>query len=143
MKDGGRWTMDGAPLEIDIVTYSSRAALPVTAELTQAFLQAIGIPASVRVGEYGASNDAIADGSADLFLQAWVMTPQGDPGGVMETLLRSDGGSNAGGYANEALDALLTRGRETFEHAARRGIYDEAQALIAAEAVMIPVFHVS
>jgi len=82
--------LDGEPLEIDIVTYSGRAALPPTATLTQAFLQAIGVTATVKVGEYGASNDAIADGSADMFLQAWVMTPQGDPGGVLETLLQSE-----------------------------------------------------
>ena len=50
--------LDAEPLEIDIVTYSSRAALPPTAELTQAYLAAIGVTANVRVGEWGASNDA-------------------------------------------------------------------------------------
>ncbi|MEM7488652.1 MAG: ABC transporter substrate-binding protein [Pseudomonadota bacterium] len=60
VKQGGRWTLDGAPLEIDIVTYSSRAPSPPTATLTQAFLQAIGVQANIRVGEYGAMNDAIA-----------------------------------------------------------------------------------
>lgn len=143
VKDGGRWMLDGAPLEIDIVTYSSRAALPPTAELTQAFLQAIGVTASVSVGEYGASNDAIADGTADMFLQAWVMTPQGDPGAVLETLLKSDGGSNAGKYANPALDTLLGDGRLTFDSDKRKAIYDEAQQIIASDGALIPVFHVS
>lgn len=135
--------LDGEPLEIDIVTYSSRAALPPTAELTQAFLQAIGVKANVRVGEYGASNDAIANGDADMFLQAWVMTPQGDPGAVLETLLKSDGGSNAGRYANSDLDKLLADGRLTFEQDKREAIYDKAQEIIASEAALIPVFHVS
>lgn len=143
VKDGGTWTLDGEPLEIDIVTYSSRAALPPTAELTQAFLSAIGVKANITVGEWGASNDAIAAGEADLFLQAWVTTPQGDPGAVLETLLKSDGGSNSGGYANARMDELLEQGRLTFEHDARKAIYDEAQQIIAAEAAMIPVFHVS
>jgi peptide/nickel transport system substrate-binding protein len=143
VKEGGQWMLDGEPLEIDIVTYSKRAALPPTAELTQAFLQAIGVAANVRVGEYGASNDAIADGSADMFLQAWVTTPQGDPGGVLEGLLKSDGGSNSGKYSNAELDALLVQGRETFEHEARRDIYNKVQELVAAEAALIPVFHVS
>lgn len=143
VKNGGTWTLDGAPLEIDIVTYSSRAALPPTAELTQAFLAAIGVTANISIGEWGASNDAIAAGDADLFLQAWVTTPQGDPGAVLETLLKSDGGSNAGGYANARLDELLDQGRLTFEHAERKAIYDEVQEIIASEAAMIPVFHVS
>lgn len=143
VKDGGVWTLDGAPLEIDIVTYSSRAALPPTAELTQAFLAAIGVKANITVGEWGASNDAIAAGEADLFLQAWVTTPQGDPGAVLETLLKSEGGSNSGKFANARLDALLDQGRLTFEHGARKAIYDEVQQIIAKEAAMIPVFHVS
>ncbi len=143
IKEGGRWLLDGAPLEIDIVTYSSRAALAPTAELTQAFLQSIGVTSSVSVGEYGASNDAIADGTADLFLQAWVTTPQGDPGAVLEALLKSDGGSNSGKYTNAELDSLLDQGRATFEQAERKKIYDQVQQIVAEEAAMIPVFHVS
>ena len=143
VKDGGTWMLDGEPLEIDIVTYSKRAALPPTAELTQAFLQSIGIAANVRVGEYGASNDAIADGSADMFLQAWVTTPQGDPGAVLEGLLKSDGGSNSGKYSNAKLDELLDQGRETFDHEARKVVYNKAQEIIASDAALIPVFHVS
>ena len=91
----------------------------------------------------GASNGAIAAGEADLFLQAWVTTPQGDPGAVLETLLKSDGGSNSGRFANARLDELLDQGRLTFDHEARKAIYDEVQEIIAAEAAMIPVFHVS
>ena len=143
VKEGGTWMLDGAPLEIDIVTYASRAALPPTAELTQAFLAAIGVKATITVGEWGTSNDAIAAGDADLFLQAWVTTPQGDPGAVLETLLKSDGGSNTGGFTNARLDELLDQGRLTFDHDARKAIYDEVQQIIVAEAAMIPVFHVS
>ena len=143
VKEGGTWTVDGAPLEIDIVTYYARASLPPTATLTQAFLQAIGVRANVRVGEYGASNDAIADGSADMFLQAWVTAPQGDPGAVLEALLKSTGGSNTGGYNNPELDQLLADGRTTFDQEGRAAIYDRVQEIIAEDAAMIPVFHVS
>ncbi len=143
VKEGGSWMLDGEPLEIDIVTYSSRAALPPTAELAQAFLSAIGIKANVRVGEWGASNDAIAAGDADMFLQAWVTTPQGDPGAVLEALLKSDGGSNSGKYSNPELDKLLADGRLTFGQEEREAIYDKVQEIIAADAAMIPVFHVA
>ena len=143
VKEGGLWTLDGAPLELDIVTYSSRAALPPTAELTQAFLAAIGVTANIKVGEWGAGNDAMVAGEADLFLQAWVTTPQGDPGAVLETLLKTDGGSNAGKYANPELDKLLGEGRLTFEQAEREAIYEKVQQIIAEDAALIPVFHVS
>ena len=85
----------------------------------------------------------IAAGEADLFLQAWVTTPQGDPGAVLETLLSTEGGSNSGGFSNAELDQLLADGRTTFEQAGREEIYDRVQEIIAAEAAMIPVFHVS
>lgn len=142
VKEGGRWMLDGEPLEIDIVTYSSRAALPPTAELTQAFLAAIGVTANIKVGEWGASNDMIKAGDADLFLQAWVMTPQGDPGGVLETLLKTDGGSNSGKYTNASLDKLLETGRSTFDHDGRKAAYDKVQQIVANDAALIPVFHV-
>lgn len=143
VKEGGRWMLDGEPLEIDIITYSSRAALPPTAELTQAFLQAIGVSASVRVGEYAASNDALAAGDADMFLQAWVMLPQGDPGAILEFLVKSDGGSNAGQYSNLELDALLDAGRTNFDPTTREDIYTQIQQIIAEDAPLVPVFHVS
>lgn len=143
VKTNGVWMLDGEPLEIDIVTYSSRAALPPTAELTQAFLAAIGVSSNISIGEWGAGNDAIAAGEADLFLQAWVTTPQGDPGAVLETLLKSDGGSNSGGFSSARLDELLDQGRANFDPEQRRAIYAEAQEIIAAQAAMIPVFHVS
>lgn len=143
VKEGGLWTLDGAPLDIEILTYSSRAALPPTAELTQAFLQQIGISSSIRVGEYGASNDAMAAGDGDMFLQAWVMLPQGDPGSILEFLVKSGGGSNAGRYSNPALDDLLAAGRVTFDHAEREVIYQKVQEIIASDAALIPVFHVS
>ncbi|MCV3273881.1 ABC transporter substrate-binding protein [Roseobacter sp. WL0113] len=143
VKQGGLWMLDGEPLEIEILTYSSRAALPPTAEITLAFLRQIGISASVRVGEYGASNDALKAGDGDMFLQAWVMLPQGGPGSILGFLLASDGGSNVGNYANPALDALLIEGQTTFEQAERERIYNEVQQIIANDVPLIPVFHVS
>ncbi|MFK7835896.1 MAG: ABC transporter substrate-binding protein [Sulfitobacter sp.] len=143
VKQGGQWMLDGEPLEIEILTYSSRAALPPTAEITQAFLQQIGITARVRVGEYGASNDALMAGEGDMFLQAWVMLPQGDPGSILGFLLASYGGSNAGRYANPAMDQLLIDGQTTFEQTERQRIYDEVQQIIASDVPLIPVFHVS
>ena len=60
------------------------------------------------MGEYGASNDAIAAGEADMFLQAWVTTPQGDPGAVLEALLKSDGGAIALGHPLGCTGAKLS-----------------------------------
>ncbi len=143
VKDGGRWMLDGEPLRIDIVTYSSRAALPPTAELIQAYLSAIGIDARVSIGEWGANNDAIASGAADLHLQAWGIAPSGDPAYFPGAVLHSEADSNIGGYSNPDLDALLADGTQTFDPAARQAIYERVQAIIAEDAPLIPVFHAS
>lgn len=141
VKVGGRWMLGGEPLRIDLVTYSSRAALPPTAELIQAYLSAIGIDVRVSIGEWAANNDALATGAADLHLQAWGVAPSGDPAYFPGTVLHSQAGSNTGGYANPELDALLTRGTRTFDHAERKAIYDQVQAIIAQDTPLIPVFH--
>ena len=143
VKEGGQWMLNGAPLRIDIVTYSSRAALPPTAELIQAYLSAIGIDARVSIGEWSANNDAIASGAADLHLQAWGVAPSGDPAYFPGAILASDADSNIGGYSNPELDALLAQGIQTFDPEQRQAIYEQVQAIIAEDAPLIPVFHAS
>lgn len=142
-KQGGLWMLDGKPLTINLVTYSSRAPLPPTAELIQAYLSAIGITAKVTIGEYEANNERLASGQADMHLQAWGSAPQGDPSYFPETVLAKGAGSNIGGYENPSLDTLLKKGRETFDPADRKKIYDEAQQIIASDVALIPVFHAS
>ncbi|MEM9230137.1 MAG: ABC transporter substrate-binding protein [Pseudomonadota bacterium] len=144
VKENGLWMLEGEPLTIRIVTYSSRAALPPTAELTQAFLQAIGVSATVSIGEFGANNDAIRNGTADMHLQAFGTAPQGDPSYFPELLLAGPSfniGGNVGGYDNPELNDLLALGRQTFDEAERRAIYTQIQELIVEEAALIPVFH--
>ena len=141
VKEGGRWMLNSEPLKVDIVTYSSRAALPPTAELIQAYLSAIGIDTRISIGEWGANNDAIASGAADMHLQAWGVAPSGDPSYFPEAVVRSGAGSNIGGYSNPELDALLEKGRRTFDVKDRQVIYNEVQQIIAQDAPLIPVFH--
>nr|WP_216665382.1 ABC transporter substrate-binding protein [Pseudoruegeria sp. HB172150] len=143
VKDGGQWMLNGEPLAIDIVTYSSRAALPPTAELIQAYLSAIGIQSRVSIGEWGANNEAIASGAADMHLQAWGVAPSGDPAYFPGAVLHSEADSNIGGYSNPELDALLAQGRQAFDTAERKAIYEKVQAIIAEDVPLIPVFHAS
>lgn len=143
IKVGGTWTLDGEPLTLTVATYSSRAALPPTAALIQAYLMAIGITVDVSIGEWGANNDGIGNGTVDMHLQAWGVAPSGDPAYFPEAILKTGAGSNIGGYSNPALDALLVKGRETFDAEERKAIYNEIQEIIASEAPLIPIFHAS
>ncbi len=59
-------------------------------------------------------------------------SPRHDPDGYLWQRFYSDSGKNefAVGYRNDALDALLLKGRSTFEPAKRKEIYDQAQAIL-------------
>jgi peptide/nickel transport system substrate-binding protein len=46
----------------------------------------------------------------------------------------------ATGYNNARVDALLDQARQTFEQAERKKLYSEAQAIIAREVPMLPLF---
>ena len=78
-----------------------------------------------------------------MHLQAWGTAPQGDPSYYPETIIGTRSGSNAGGYSNPELDALLAEGRRTFDDEARRAIYNRVQVLINDDTALIPVFHAS
>lgn len=143
VEQGGRWMWQGQPLTLTIRTYASRAALPVTAELVQAYLAQIGIQVNVQIGEWGANNEALANGEADMHLQAWGSAPQGDPSYLLEALVDSNGHSNLGGYHNPELDRLIRAGRSEQDPNRRHELYTQAQQIVADEAALIPVFHAS
>lgn len=143
IKQGGRWMLNGEPLHLDLVTYSSRAALPPTAALIQAYLMAIGIDTKVTIGEWGANVDAIRTGTADMHLQTWGVAPSGDPAYFPGVVLHSNADSNIGGYSNPELDALLDEGTRTFDPEDRKAIYDKVQEIIAKDVPLIPIFHAS
>jgi peptide/nickel transport system substrate-binding protein len=137
----GTLRLRGAPLVLKLGIYEGRAAFKPTSEIVQALLQAVGIKVEIRPGEYEANNAALKAGELDLHLQAWGTAPQGDPGYVPETLLKSDAGLNDGRYANPALDALMDKVRVEFDPAARRRMVFEIQAIIAEEMPLFPLFH--
>jgi peptide/nickel transport system substrate-binding protein len=62
---------------------------------------------------------------------------------VLKVFVKSDGGPNAGGFADMALDQRLVNGRTSFDHTALKAIYDEVQQINASNAAFIPAFHVA
>ena len=131
----------GNDLALVLGIYEGRAAFRPSAETIQAMLGAIGIGVEVRLSEYDANNAALREGQIDLHLQAWGTAPQGDPAYFPETLMMSDAALNDGGYNNTHLDDLLRTGRQTFDIAERKAIYDEVQAILLHDLPIFPLFH--
>ena len=141
--DGVR-EVDGRPLVLSMGTYDARPALKPTLELVQAQLAACGIASRLKVTRKGSPiNQAMQRGTMHLNLQMWNAAPQGDPDYFISTICTRDAGSNFMGYANPELDALAAKGRNTFDAAARKEIYDRIQKIIYDESPLIVLFHKS
>lgn len=104
---------DGNKLKLKIITYSSRAELPVFAQAIQADLKDIGIDVSVEVSD--SIMDKLTSGNFDIALYSNVTAATGDSGAYLNNLLKTNGDSNYGSYSNPVVDELLTQLNEEFD----------------------------
>lgn len=64
-----------------------------------------------------------------------------DPENILDVMYHRSGPLNVGGYANEAVDALLESARVEADPAARLALYQQAEAQILADAASIPILY--
>ncbi|MDL1974296.1 MAG: ABC transporter substrate-binding protein [Deltaproteobacteria bacterium] len=136
--------IDGRPLALNVWTYETRASLKLTIELLQVQLGKVGIATKLKVTRKGTPiNQAMRKGEVHLNLQMWNVAPQGDPDYFISNVFTQNGGSNYMGYHNPDLDALVSKGKTTFDHEERKKIYDRIQKIIYDESPVIVLFHKS
>ena len=119
-------------------TIRATSAFPdqiAAARLVSRQLKEIGIDAEVETLEGTTFYGGLGRGDFDLAVVGW--TGQVDPDDFMYDLFHSDGKSNQQGYSNPSLDEMLESGRTTFDRDARRGIYAQAQRIVAEDAPMV------
>lgn len=115
---------DGKKLELNLVTYSSRAELPIIAQAVQSDLKDIGIKVSVEVSDN--IMDVLKNGSFDMAIYSNVTAATGDPYAYLNNLTRSTGSLNYGKYNSSETEELLNDMRIKFEKESR----DEAAVRI-------------
>ena len=98
---------DGEDLNFRIVTYSSRAELPLLAEAIQEQLRQVGIESSVNISE-SIGDDLKAD-LFDIAPYAFVTLPTGDPASYIHSVFGTDGTNNFSHYSNAEVDGLITQ----------------------------------
>ena len=76
----------------------------------------------------------------NLFNYGWV-ADYPDPENFLDLLLHSDTDNNIGGYADPAYDALLEQARSAADHDERMALYQRAEALMLAQAPILPLYH--
>ena len=103
--DDGILEKNREKLEFKIVTYSSRAELPIIAQAIQSDLKDLGINTSVEISDN--IMDILKNGKFDIALYSNVTAATGDPYAYLNNLIRSEGASNYGGYSSKKAEELL------------------------------------
>jgi len=107
---------------------SNDAEALLRVQMMQQMLQQVGIHASIEQSEFGTFIEAIGKGN----FQMYSLSRNGiqDPDFLYVILFSKNvppSGQNRGFYSNPRVDELLVNGRETFDRAKRKPIYDEIQ----------------
>lgn len=120
---------DGKPLRIRYLTYTSRQELPLLAEAVQADLKKIGIAATVNATDN--FRDFRDNGEFDLYANAFVTAPTGDPEYYFSAHFGKNAPANFGYYQNEKLMAMLTELETAY------GAYKRADLAVSMEQMLM------
>lgn len=108
---------DGQRLRIDWLTYTSRQELPLLAESVQASFKQAGI--DVKVNATDSYKDFLKTGKWDVFANASVAAPTGDPQYYFTTQVVDGSDYNRGSYHNDNVEKLVEQLRNEFDRAKR------------------------
>lgn len=128
---------DGQPLKLEAYLMSW-GYVPEVAQLLQAQLKAVGIAMESQVVAYPAALEAAREGKHHLI----PFTLSGSDPDLLRTFFHSsnaESGFNWSKVRDPKLDKLLEEGARTLDPDKRQALYAEAQQLIMAEALILPI----
>ena len=141
----GIYEKNGAPLQVKIITYSSRADLPILMQLASSELTKAGIQCTTEVVDD--INTALKNGAYDIALYAQHTAPSGEPSAFLNMALAPGGSRNYAGYQSAAVDDLLAQMGTTEPGTARDKLSKDIQAIAAEDLPIIylvdPEWHVA
>jgi peptide/nickel transport system substrate-binding protein len=108
-------------------------------QLLQEQLAAVGVKLKLEPVAQSEWYDRLVKRRTNMSPNRWTQRP--DPDGLLYILFHSKGFANTTGYKNEQVDKLLEEGRNTYEQAARKKIYDELQEIIVKDIPMFSLFY--
>lgn len=135
----GTWQKDGEPLELRIVSYSSRTEMPLIAEALSALLGQVGIQSRIDLFTWQGMLDAVRGGEYDLSLVFWTPEMTGHPDLHLKSQFHSQADLNLQGWVNPRFDALVDLGRTLDPGAERDATYHEALSLLQTDAPILPL----
>ena len=136
-KDANGWTKDGKKLSLKITAMSTSSTYPLLAQAMQGDLQKVGIDATVEQLGSAAWVDNNVKGGFNLTPLTYVSV---DPD-ALSFFFKPGSFYNWSHYTNDALTALLAKGKASTDAAERTKIYQAAQKIIMEQAVMFPIYY--
>jgi peptide/nickel transport system substrate-binding protein len=139
---GGTLEKNGQELKFDYGSITGGTNFVIQDQIIQSNLKAIGISMNIQSEEQAAY---LADLRAGKWSMAGMLFVATDPD-VLYTVLSSQSigpAWNTSFFRNKQVDALLVKGRETTDDAARAKIYEQIQEIVAKQVPYIPYYNIS
>ncbi|HCX86064.1 MAG TPA: ABC transporter substrate-binding protein [Micrococcales bacterium] len=124
---------------IDMLATSDYPETSTASQIIAANLADVGITMNIRTPDFATWLDEQNTGNFDMLMMSWIGNL--DPDDFYYSQHHSGGGSNAQGYSNPEVDALLDAGRTETDEAARKDIYAQAATKIADDASYIYLYN--
>jgi len=130
----GMLVKEGRPFRFTILTNQGNDQRLKTAQIIQQRLRAVGIEVKIRVLEWASFITHFIDKrNFEAVILGWTITPDPDIYDVWSSGKTGFKELNFVGFRNAEVDALLERGRRTFDTAERRACYYRIQDILAEE----------
>jgi len=142
--DGVLELSNGDDFTLNIMTYTTRAAMQPSVEVIESQLEAIGIDVTIELLGSSAIKAAMVDGDYDLAFYSYGVAPSGDPDYYLTAHFDSTAGYKENGwtrYSNATVNSLLADARMEMDQTTRKDYYDQAQAIIVEESPEMFIFH--
>lgn len=131
---GGILVKDGKPFRFTILTNQGNDQRLKTALIIQKRLRAVGIDVRIRVLEWASFiNHFIDKRNFEAVILGWTITPDPDQFDIWSSTKTGFKELNFIGFRNAEVDALLEKGRRTFDLRERRDCYYRIQEILAEE----------
>ena len=125
---------DGKPFEFTILTNQGNESRARCAEIIQRRLKTVGIRVKIRTVEWAAFiNDFIDKRNFEAVILGWTLGQDPDLYDIWHSSKVGEKELNFISYKNKEVDALLEKGRYTFDQKVRKACYDRVQEILAEE----------
>jgi peptide/nickel transport system substrate-binding protein len=134
-KDSGKngiLQKDGKPFEFTILTNQGNETRAKCAEIIQRRLKTVGIQIKIRTVEWAAFiNEFIDKKNFEAVILGWTLGQDPDIYDIWHSSKVGPKELNFTSYKNLEVDALLEKGRYTFDQKVRKACYDRIQEILA------------